>query len=83
MGIDDMMYPGRPIPTELIEQYGEEFDALEARRKQVDRMMYPEQVEHRNRVADRLLSLRLPARREYITASEYNALIDAIAEVVG
>ena len=32
---------------------------------------------------DRLLSLRLPARREYITAAEYNALIDAIAEVVG
>lgn len=22
MGIDDMMYPGRPIPAELIEQYG-------------------------------------------------------------
>ena len=22
MGIDDMMYPGRPIPAELIERYG-------------------------------------------------------------
>ena len=49
----------------------------------IDDMMYPEQVEHRNRVADRLLSLRLPARREYITAAEYNALIDAIVEAVG
>ena len=28
MGIDDMMYPGRPIPAELIERYGAEFDAL-------------------------------------------------------
>lgn len=32
---------------------------------------------------DRLLSLRLPARREYITAAEYNALIDAIVEAIG
>ena len=32
---------------------------------------------------DRLLSLRLPARREYITAAEYNALIDAIVEAMG
>ena len=70
MGIDDMMYPGRPIPAELIEQYGEEFDALAARRGRL-------------RAVDRLLSLRLPARREYITAEEYNALIDAIVEVVG
>ena len=31
----------------------------------------------------RLLSLRLPARREYITAAEYNALIDAIVEAIG
>ena len=30
-----------------------------------------------------LLSLRLPARREYITAAEYNALIDAIVEAMG
>ena len=34
-------------------------------------------------IADRLLSLRLPARREYITAAEYNALIDAIVEAMG
>ena len=64
MGIDDMMYPGWPIPAELIERYG--------------RCAMPV-----TRAADRLLSLRLPARREYITASEYNALIDAIVEVVG
>ena len=57
-----MMYPGRPIPAELIERYG------------------PMPV---TRAADRLLSLRLPARREYITAAEYNALIDAIVGVVG
>ena len=30
--VDDMMHPGRPIPAELIERYGAEFDALEARR---------------------------------------------------
>ena len=70
MGIDDMMYPGRPIPTELIKQYGEEFDALAARHGQ-------------RQAVDRLQSLRLPARREYITASEYNALIDAIVEAMG
>ena len=52
-----MMYPGRPIPVELIEQYGEEFDALAARRGRL-------------RAVDRLLSLRLPARREYITARQ-------------
>ena len=34
-------------------------------------------------IVDRLLSLRLPARREYITTEEYNALIDASVEVVG
>ena len=70
MGINDMMHPGRPIPAELIEQYGEEFDALAARHG-------------RRQAVDRLLSLRLSARREYITAAEYNALIDAIVEVVG
>ena len=37
----------------------------------------------RLRAVDRLQSLRLPARREYITASEYNALIDAIVEAMG
>ena len=79
MGIDDMMYPGRPIPTELIEQYGEEFDALAAHGpREYIRWAMPV-----TRAADRLLSLRLPARREYITAAEYNALIDAIVEVVG
>ena len=55
---------------ELIEQYGEEFDALAARHG-------------RRQAVDRLLSLRLPARREYITAAEYNALIDAIVEAIG
>lgn len=28
---DDIMRPGVPIPAELIEQYGAEFDALAAR----------------------------------------------------
>ena len=65
-----MMYPARPIPAELIERYGAEFDDLAARRGRLQ-------------TVDRLLSLRLPARREYITAAEYNALIDAIVEVVG
>ena len=64
MGINDMMYPGRPIPTELIREY--------------IRWAMPV-----TRAADRLLSLRLPARREYITAAEYNALIDAIVEAMG
>lgn len=65
---DDIMRPGVPIPAELIEQYGAEFDAPAARH---------------GRPADRFLSLRLPARREYITAAEYNALIDAIVEAMG
>ena len=67
---DDIMRPGVPIPAELIEQYGAEFDALAARHGRL-------------RAADRFLSLRLPPRREYITAAEYNALIDAIVEAMG
>ena len=80
MGINDMMHPGRPIPAELIERYGAELDALEARRGPREYIRWAMPV---TRAADRLLSLRLPARREYITAEEYNALIDAIVEVVG
>lgn len=63
---DEIMRPGLPIPEELSEQYGAEFDALAARHCR----------------SDRLLSLRLPARRQYITVEEYNSLIDAIVEVV-
>ena len=80
MGINDMMHPGRPIPAELIERYGAEFDALEARRGPREYIRWAMPV---TRAADQLLSLRLPARREYITAAEYNALIDAIVEAMG
>ena len=78
--VDDMMHPGRPIPAELIERYGAEFDALEARRGPREYIRWAMPV---TRAADQLLSLRLPARREHITAAEYNALIDAIVEVIG
>ena len=69
MDIDEMTYPGWPIPAELIERYGP---------REYIRWAMPV-----TRAADRLLSLRLPARREYITAAEYNALIDAIVEAMG
>lgn len=59
MGIDDMMYPGRPIPAELIEQYGAEFDALAARRcggggviSQMDTHLARDQVRYRPQIME-------------------------------
>lgn len=54
MGIDDMMYPGRPIPAELIERYGprEYIPMPVTRAAEMDTHLARDQVQYRSQIME-------------------------------